>query len=431
MIALAAALSASLLHLAQPVPLPRTALRADTDTVSVARAVGDAATEAAVDVEHLRVRPVFSPSALYSGSKGVGVGGGFAADRVLRPGDHLQVEARLSQRLQGAFAEYVTADPARHRLAGLIGVAGWTTSRSRFAGHGPHSASGTNLFLDRLEAQAEARLEWSPAGPRGVRLQPTVRGRFDRLRGVTEASAGALATTSPDDVARLEALTGTDRYGVDLALSAIRDTRDVPSAPTHGAYLDGEVGRFEALDGSGLGVTHVQALAYLFRPAPVQLPLLAERGSVFLRLNAALTRQDGADTLPWFYLPELDRDLVVGYPRSDFVGRDALSVGLGARSVIGPSVGPFRAEGVALALVGAAYDDVFREFTPRVRFSSARTAVGAAVPLQPSLALGLNLHTANRERPLVGALVGIGPGGVTLASLRLVYGLGQYRPRFR
>ena len=189
--------------------------------------------------------------------------------------------------------------------------------------------------------------------------------------------------------------------------------------------------RFQALDGSGLGFSRAQALVYFFRPTPFQLPLLAERGSVFLRLNAAVTRQDGADALPWFYLPELDRDLVVGYPRSEFVGRDALSVGIGGRSLVGPAIGPFRAEGVAMVMVGAAYDDVFREFTPRVRLSADRTAAGSAVPLQPSLALGANLHRAGRERPLVGALIGIGPGGVTLASLRLVYGLGQYRPRFR
>ncbi len=424
------ALVAALLGLAAA-PFPRTAVRADTDTVSVSRTVDAAATEAAVDVERLRVRPIVSPSALYSGSKGFGVGGGFAADRVLRPGDHLQVEARLAQHLQGGFAEYLTGDSRRSPLVGLLGVGGWTTSRTRFEGHGPHSASGTSLFLDRLAAEAEARLKWSPAGPGGLLLQPTLRGRFDRLRGVTEPSTGALAAADPADTARLDALVGTDRYGVDLALSAVRDTRDAPSMPTHGAYLDGEVGRFQALDGSGLGFVHAQALATLFRPAPFQLPLLAERGSVFLRLNAAVTRQDGADPLPWFYLPELDRDLVVGYPRRGFAGRDALSIGVGGRSVIGPAIGPFRAEGVALVMVGAAYDDVFREFTPRVRFSSDRTAAGSAVPLQPSLALGLNLHTARRERPLIGALVGIGPGGVTLTSLRLVYGLGDFRPRFR
>ena len=121
----------------------------------------------------------------------------------------------------------------------------------------------------------------------------------------------------------------------------------------------------------------------------------------------------------------------MGYPRSDFVGRDALSVGIGARGVIGEAIGAFLVEGTAMAMVGAAYDDVFREFTPRVRFSTARTPVGEAVPLSPSVAVGLNLHYIERERPLVGALVGVGPGGVSFASLRLVYGLGDYKPRLR
>ena len=202
--------------------------------------------------------------------------------------------------------------------------------------------------------------------------------------------------------------------------------------PARGAYLQGEAARFQALDGSGLGVWRAEALGYAFRPALLRLPFIPDRGALFVRANGVVTRPDGGGPLPWVHLPELDRDLLVGYPRSDFVGRDALSVGVGARGVIGQAIGAFLFEGVAMGLVGAAYDNVFREFTPRVQFTSdERTAEGEAVPLSPSLAVGLNLHFIDRERPLVGALVGVGPGGVSLASLRLVYGLGDYRPRLR
>lgn len=391
----------------------------------------EAVEEVVQDLARARVRPVFSPSALYSPSKGVGVGGGVAVDGVLAPGDHVQVEARLAQHLQGGFAEYLTAEPGLNRWAGVLGVAAWTTTRTAFRGHGPHSALGNDLWLDRLAAHAETRLVWAPAGPRGVLVQPTLRGRFDRVRGVEERTAGARAAVQPDDLGRLAALVETDRYGAEVAVSAVRDTRNLRSMPSHGSYAQGEVGRFQALDGSGLGVWQAQATGLAFRPALFRIPFLPERGALFVRASGVVTRQDGGGSLPWIYLPELDRDLLVGYPRSDFVGRDALSLGVGARSVLGQGFGAFLVEGVATAMVGAAYDDVFSEFTPRVRFGSNRSAAGERVPLSPSLAIGLNLHYLDRERPLVGALIGVGPGGASLASLRLVYGLGDYRPRLR
>ena len=404
---------------------------ARADTIVVDDEPAEVVEEVAEDIDRARLRPVFSPSALYSPSKGFGVGGGFAVDGVLSPGDHMQVEARLAQNLQGGFAEYLTDEPGNDKWAGVLGVAAWTTTRTAFRGHGPHSAVGGDLWLDRMAAEAEARLAWAPAGPRGVLVQPTLRGRFDRVRGFEERTAGARALVQPGDRTRLEALAGTDRYGVELAVSALRDTRDLRAMPSHGAYVEGEVGRFQALDGSGLGVWRAQAMGLAFRPTLFRVPFLPERGALYVRANSVVTRQDRGEPLPWIYLPELDRDLLVGYPRSDFAGRDALSLGVGARGVIGEALGAFLVEGTAMAMVGAAYDDVFSEFTPRVRFSSDRSGVGERVPLSPSLAVGLNLHYLERERPLVGALVGVGPGGVSFASLRLVWGLGDYRPRLR
>ena len=219
---------------------------APRDTVET---VEEAIEDVTEDVVRARVRPVFSPSSLYSSSKGFGVRGGVAADGVLSPSDHVQVEARISQRLQGGFAEYLTGEPGQDRLVGLLGGAAWTTTRTRFNGHGPHSTDGGDLWLDRLAAEAEARLAWAPAGPRGVRLQPTARFRFDRVRGFEERRAGALALVQPGDLGRIEALAGTDRYGVELALAAVRDTRDRPARPSRGAYVQGEVGRFQSSTG--------------------------------------------------------------------------------------------------------------------------------------------------------------------------------------
>ncbi len=383
------------------------------------------------EVARLRVRPVFSPSTLYSGSKGIGIGGGIALDNALSPEDHLQIEARLSQRLQGAYGEYRTGNADRNDLFLLFGATAWTTSRTRFAGHGPHSNPDGELFLDREVAQAEARLGWSPFGARGLLLQPTLRLRMDRLNGFEEVSEGSLQRVMQDDIDRLDTLRQDRRLGAEIALSAIRDTRDIRALPSRGSYLQGEIARFQTIDGSKLGFTRLQATAYAFRPAPFQLPFIPDRGAIFLRANGVITRDDGEDPLPWVYLPEAGQDLLVGYPQSEFVGRDAVSLGVGARGVIAEAIGAFLVEGVAMGLVGAAYDDVFRQFTPRLRFDGDRIPEGEKVPLTPSLAVGLNLHFIDRERPLVGVLLGLGPEGLSLASLRLVYGLRDYRPQFK
>lgn len=421
---------ASLTLLVQPDTSYRPTPPPDTPTVEAPVAVEEAVVQAVEDIRRFRVRPVFSPSALYSPSKGFGIGGGIAVDAIATSDDHLQVEGRVSQHLLGAYGEYTTGSSATDHLYGLFGASGWTTSRTRFTGHGPRSAHDGALYLDRLHGEGEARLGWAPGGPRGLLLQPTLRLRHDRLRGYEESSTGGRAALLPDDRARLDALIGQNRTGVEVALSAFRDARDVRTMPRSGTFLQGEVARFQAVDGSGLGFTRVQATGYLFRPALFRLPLLPEPGAFFFRASGVVTRQDGSDPLPWFYLPELNRDLGVGYPRSEFVGRDALSLGFGLRGVIAQAIGALLIEGVAMTTVGAAYDDVFSEFSPRVEFSpNHRPAVGERVPLQPSLAIGANLHFIDRERPLVGALVGIGPSGVSFGSLRLVYGLDAYRPR--
>jgi hypothetical protein len=53
------------------------------------------------------------------------------------------------------------------------------------------------------------------------------------------------------------------------------------------------------------------------------------------------------------------------------------------------------------------------------------------VPLGPSAGFGLNLHSRDSERPISGALPGVGPHGLGLASFRVVVGLGRYRPEVR
>lgn len=423
--ALAALLLAAHVASAQT-PADTSATRAD----SVVTAAAETATEAAETIEGLKIRPIFSVGALYSSSRGIGVGGGFAVDNVLRQRDHLQIEGRVGQRVLGAFGAYQTGVPERNALFGLVGGSVLTSSRFPYEGTSPTSNSDGKLYLDRYEAEAEVRVAWQPFGLLGPLVQPFARYRADRLRGFEEKRAGTLALVSREDLAELDRLKGDTRTGVATGVGALSDSRDNEGRPTRGAFVQGEAYRFFSTDGSGLQFTRGQALGYLFRPAPFKLPLQPERGAVFVRVAAAVTRQDSGE-LPFYYQPVLERDLLVGWPTRAYVGRDALSIGVGARGVVVRNLMAFRLEGTVIGMLGAGYDDVFRQFTPRVSASNDPTAAGADVPLQPSLGVGLNLHYQDRERPLVGGLVGIGPGGVTFTSFRLVVGLDRYFPSVR
>ena len=408
--------------------VPADSTVADT---TVAEIAAETATDAADASRRFRVRPIVSAGALYSGSRGVGVGGGVAMSNLARVGDHLQVEGRLSQRLQGVFGAYQTGEPEQASLYALVGASGVTSTRVPFRGTGPHTDTAGRLFLSRTHAEVEGRIGWSPGGPGGLLLQPTVRYRVDRLRGFEQTRDSALARVSPADQAQIAQLTGDTRSGVSVGLSALTDSRDNDARPSRGEFLQGSAARFFSTDGSGLGFNRFEALGYVFRPSPVRLPFQPERGAVFVRVSGVVVRQDGAPTLPLLYLPVLEHDLLVGWPARDFRGRDALSLGVGIRGVLIPNMAAFRVEGIALGLLGAGYDNVFREFTPRLSFSDAPVAEGERVPLQPSVGLGVNLHYRNKERPLVGVLLGVGPGGVSLAALRLVIGLDRYLPEVR
>ena len=427
---LALALSAASL---QQTPAAPPAQPADSASVEVAvEEAAVAATEVAEDVVGMRVRPIVSVGSLYSGSRGFGVGGGVAVSNLTRRGDRVQVEARVAQRVLGAFGSYQTGEVEQTALYGLLGGSAVTSSRFPFSGTGPRADPDGKLYLDRFEAEAEARLAWQPWGVGGPLVQPLVRLRVDRLRGFAEADSGGLARVSPADLASLNALVADQtRAGVSVGLGLLSDSRDNEGRPRRGAYVQTAVSRFTATDGSGLRFTRAEGTGYLFRPAPFKLPLQPERGAVFVRVAAVVVREDGDDGLPLIYLPVLDRDLLIGWPARDFAGRDALSVGVGARGVLLRNLMAFRVEGTVLGMLGAAYDDVFRDFSPRVSTSPRPVAVGDGVPLQPSVGLGVNLHFRDRERPLVGALIGIGPGGLTTTSFRIVVGLDRYLPELR
>lgn len=421
------AVFAALLLLQQP----------DTTAVVVPDTVRapNVAPDAVEDVEERgvkpEVRPLIAPSALYSPSRGIGLGGGVAVWNAIRAGDRLQIEGRLTQRYQSAWGSYSTANPAQSRVYGLVGAGATTTSRYPFYGISPRSNRDAKLDIDRVAAEVEGRVGWAPLGPRTVVFQPTLQFRYDRLRDYDEAREGALALADSIDLAALDELRGVDRHGLSGGLSVLLDTRDDEIMPRRGVVLQSSVTQFVATDPSKLRFTRGQATVTAFHPALVRFPFLPEPGAFFVRANVVVTRQGGETPLPYMYLPDLDEELLVGFPHRQFKGRDGASLAAGVRGVIVQAIGAFLLEGMAFGMVGAAYDDISADFTPRVTFSPGSVAAEDRVPLRPSAAVGLNVHFLDRERPLIGLVLGAGPEGLTSASFRIVYPLRWYRPAIR
>jgi len=427
-----ASLVAALLLMQQPVP------QADTTTIAPldsARVADKAIAEVVDDVDGARpkpeIRPIIAPSAFYSPVRGFGIGGGVAVWNAARAGDRLHVEGRLTQRYQSLWGSYSTSNPATSRVYALIGMGGTTTSRYPYYGTSPRYNREAKLDIDRAAFEVEGRVGWAPFGPRTVVLQPTLQFRYDRLRDYAEADGGSIELANPDDLRQLDALRDDPRHGVSGGLSVLLDTRDDEIMPRSGLVLQSAVTQFAATDDSDLGFTRGQATATMFHPALFRIPFLPEPGAFFVRANVVVTRQDDDAPLPYMYLPDLDRDLLIGFPRRRFQGRDAASLAVGVRGVVVQAIGAFLVEGMAFGMVGAAYDDISEDFTPRVTFDPASVDPADRVPLRPSAAIGMNVHFIDRERPLIGVVLGGGPEGLTSATFRIVYPLRWYRPEIR
>jgi len=381
----------------------------------------------------LRVRPLFAPMSLYSSSRGVGIGGGIEVRGIGAPDAELELQVRLSERFQGAETVYFSGDRHLRPLFGMVGGAIATTDRLAFYGVGPGSDQDAKLWLDQVSGEVEGRVGWYPSRNSILMLQPVARFQYDRLDGYEPARDSALIVIQPADRTLLDSLVGEPRYGLEVGLQAISDTRDRLASPNRGFLVQGGISRFLAFDGSNLIVNRFELSGYRFFPAPIALTFLPERGAIFLRGSLVITRQSGGDReiLPPYYLPFLDAELLAGYPPRRFVGRDGFSVGVGTRGTILALFGAVLIEGFSIVMLGNAYDDFFGQFSPAVAFDAEPVDPNERVPLRPSAAVGVNIVTIDRDRPIIGGLLGIGPEGVVLSSFRIVYDIRSYRPRVR
>jgi hypothetical protein len=377
----------------------------------------------------IELLPRFQPSALWSATRGFGVGGGLGIRHLGWAGSEVEIGARLSQRFQSASVYLYTQDPYTAPVYGLVGGYLRTSTRQRFYGLGPASDRDNGLFLDFTSAQAEGRLGWYPFGHTGLLVQPGVRLLWDHLAGFEEDDAGALARLDAVSLGSLEAVEDSVRYGVSLGLEVGHDTRDRLVMTRRGLLAEASVRRFFALDDSGLRFNSAQVRLFGF------YPLAGRRVVGFARAVAAVTRADDdpdGTALPFFYRPALDDALLPGYSGERFFGRDLVAVGAGARFPLVDAFGRYAIDGVLTVDVGSSYDDIGEQFTLALSFAEDVVPdADGGVPLRPSLGVGFNLVNIDRDRPVVGALVGFSPEGLVLGSLQIVYDFRDLLPLFR
>lgn len=415
--------------LAAPTVPPDTTLDVDT-TRAVPAVLGR---PGVLRRDPIRVTPRIAPSALYSPNRGVGIGGGIGVRNLVGDGSTLTADLRLQQRAQGATVALFTGDPYAAPVYGFFSVEGTTTERRRYYGLGPFTDGADEVYLNHRGAQAEARVGIYPLGHTGLLVQPGVRVLYDRFTGVDDATPTPLAVfDTPQAQASFQAVqsvTDVNRYGVSVGLEVASDRRDWRAYPRRGSFTSVEGRRFVALDGSDLATNRLAIATVGYLP-------LRGRTTLIGRLHAVVTRGNGAegtaDGIPFYYLPTLDDRLAVAFQQDRLVGRDAVVGALGVRLPLVEFLGVYGVDGLVMGFLGNVYDDVVEQFSPAVSFD-LETAPGATgrAPLRPALGLGVGLVNLDKERVVLGGLVGVGAGGVTLATLRIAVDLRDARPLFR
>ncbi|WP_420454572.1 hypothetical protein [Rubrivirga sp.] len=380
----------------------------------------------------IQFRPRVAPSALYSTNRGFGIGGGVGVRNVGWTGTDLTVDLTLQQHYQGADVTVYTNNPYDSVVHGLVSVGGSTTARRRYFGLGPNTVpeSEVNLFHDA--AQAEVRAGIYPLGTTALYVQPGVRLLYDYSGGINDgAGPGSLAGFGDASREAVEVADSEDRYGASFGIEVATDLRDWPAYPRQGMYATVEHRRFVALDETDLTLARYAGSVIGYVP-------IRGRTAVLARAIGILTRSGDADgdgqddPIPFYYLPTLDARVATAFRQDRLTGRDVVAGGVGIRVPVYDFLGIYGVDAVVMGYLGNAYDNVFEQFTPRVSFQEGSFLEDdGTAALRPSLALGFGLVNLDKERVVLGTLLGVGPGGVTVATLRIAYDLRDARPLFR
>ena len=421
-----------------PQPVPADTTDDPASEAEAAEAVGDVLAD---DVRYdetddrapgIQFRPRIAPSALYSTSRGFGIGGGVGIRNIGWTGSDLVVDVRLQQRAQGADATFFTGDPYDAPVHGLVSVGGSTTERRRYYGLGPYTLSDNQINLYHDAAQAEVRVGSYPLGTTALLIQPGVRYLYDRSGGVNQDS-------SPGDFSALDDISqravtiaaGDPRHALSVGIEVATDLRDWPSYPRSGSFFTAEARRQFALDEHELTLDRYSTSAMGYLPIRGRTTILF-RGIGVITRSADLDDDGEGDDIPFYYLPTLDDRVAAPFKQERLTGRDIVAAGAGLRFPVFDFIGVYGIDALVMGYLGNAYDNVFDQFKLDVSFQeSSRPGPGEGAPLRPALGLGLGVVNLDKERVVVGGLIGVGPGGITLATLRIAYDLRDARPLFR
>lgn len=380
----------------------------------------------------IRIVPRLAPSALYSSTRGVGIGGGVGVRNLFWQGSEMTLDLRLQQRAQAVALTVYTGDPYEVPVYGTFSGVASTTQRRRYYGVGPFTDGDDEFFLDHNAASMEARLGVYPLGHTGLIVQPSARMLYDRFLGVSDGSPQSRpeVVLDPASVAAL----GTEdehRYGLSLGLEVGSDLRDWRAYPRRGTFGTLEGRRFMSLDGSKLSFTRVAVATIGYLP-------IRGRTALVGRFDVVVTRADDrdgdgvGDAIPFYYLPTLDDRLAAPFSADRLLGRDVVVGALGVRVPVFDFLGVYGIDAMVMGYLGNVYDNVFEQFRPTVAFESNVTpGSDQSAALRPALGIGIGLVNLDKERVVIGGLLGIGSGGVRVATLRVAYDLRDARPLFR
>lgn len=372
----------------------------------------------------LGLRPRIVPSAFWSPTRGLGVGGGVALQNVAGAGSELEAIAEVMQRYQRLRAAFFTDDPREAGRYGGLRLGYTTTSVRAFYGLGPRASRSHKIVADYRRLEAELHLGWRPAGARGLLLQPTVRLLHERLPAFRDDRPGAFEHLDPASRASLLRAAAGPTTGLTYGLELALDGREWPGYGARGTLLQLTGRRYDGLGRDPF--RYWSATASLFHVLP-----LSGRHALAGRAVLALTRSAGAEALPFYALPVLDDAFLGAFSRYRFAGRDLLVLSAEYRFPLLGVLDWLVLDGAVQFHLANAYEDVFRQLAPGVSFAREPGGEGARTPLRPALALGGRIVNLDGGRILLGGVAGIAAEGLTFGSIHFAYGLGEARPLVR
>jgi hypothetical protein len=161
------------------------------------------------------------------------------------------------------------------------------------------------------------------------------------------------------------------------------------------------------------------------------VPMPWYRHVLGFRLAGFGTRADGGRTVPFYHLPVIDDRLVAGYGGYRLTGRDGLLASVEYRFPLFALLDIVGVDAAVHLHLGNTYDDLFRQFSPRVDFRRRVEVRGGRVPLRPALGIGGRLVALPSERVYLDGMLGITPEGFGLAGLTFVHDIRTYRRAIR